>query len=217
MILFYYYHIPKTGGNYINKLFRLFTRKLNAKRFDYNNSKNITIKQPLLEIDFKEIEEACNQYEYIFVHHHHGYRSLKHYQQELTKLKDKLVNRGDSMYIISSVREILPYWNSRLNFHLQKGKTVNINQYLHSHHNHNHQVKYLLYNTLIQQKNEKLPEISINNVLDILKLVDIWFRTDKLHQFNDFLEMKISKKLNIPSDEIINKSVKKVDLTPIKT
>ena len=86
MKIYYYYHIPKTGGSSMLDFLKFLSHNLpNSKLYDFtalkqNNPKNI---------DFNKIlsTENIRQYDYIFIHHHHGYYGLMHYENILIEKK----------------------------------------------------------------------------------------------------------------------------------
>jgi len=72
MKIYYYYHIPKTGGTSMFSFLKFLSRNLpNSKLYDFNGLNGTT---DIQNIDFNKILsiENITQYDYIFIHHHHG-------------------------------------------------------------------------------------------------------------------------------------------------
>lgn len=88
MKIYYYYHIPKTGGTSMLSFLDYLSQNLpNSKLYNFNSWNNIT--NIPKNIDFNEIlsTENIRKYDYIFIHHHHGYYGLMHYENILIKKK----------------------------------------------------------------------------------------------------------------------------------
>ena len=99
MIVYYYFHVPKTGGTSMVHFFKHLTKKLpKSKLYNFDGkegdsayleriqlkekstSKWYTKHPNVFNIKLKKLLlQNTNQYDYIFVHHHHGYRH--HHQQ----------------------------------------------------------------------------------------------------------------------------------------
>ena len=98
MKIFYYYHIPKTGGSSIGRFLRFLSFNVpNSKLYNFNRGHKLL--RRLVEvsndipknIDFNRLLSLDNisQYDYIFIHHHHGYCGLMEYEDILIKKKKK--------------------------------------------------------------------------------------------------------------------------------
>ena len=120
MRIIYYYHIPKTGGSTIKFNLKKISSKLPYSKF-YNFFEPVVhFNQGIspLKIDFNKILSKKNieKYENIFIHHHHSYEAIMVYQNILIKKKKELEDKGHTFIIFSSVRDVLAFNNSRINF-----------------------------------------------------------------------------------------------------
>lgn len=190
MKIYYYYHIPKTGGQSILKFFKFLSHNLpNSKLYNFyinldkNNPKNI---------DFNEILSTENilKYDYIFIHHHHGYYGLMHYENILIEKKKELEINGHILKIFTTIRDILSFNNSRLNFIKYKcGWDGNKSDFLENQIHWNIQTKYFFFchhgeyprgEITIDIINNKLTE---NNIKKISEVVDIFIETKNISNF----------------------------------
>tara|TARA_Y100000816_G_scaffold103938_1_gene72495 strand:+ start:2992 stop:3741 length:750 start_codon:yes stop_codon:yes gene_type:complete len=237
MKIYYYYHIPKTGGLSILAFFKFLSHNLpNSKLYDFTHSKN---EENPKNIDFNKIlsTENIRQYDYIFIHHHHGYYGLMHYENILIEKKKELEINGHTIKIFTTIRNVLSFNNSRFNYIKDKcGYKGNKNDYLTNQNYWNVQTKYFFFchhgpnprgEITIDVINKELTE---NNILRLSNIVDIFIETINLSKFIDTMSKYFnlnydykSKKntnnhsiiLNDNAEEILNNN--KLDCFLLKT
>ena len=191
MKIYYYYHIPKTGGTSINEFLKFLVHNLpNSKLYNFTafNQKNPK------NIDFNEIISTNNikKYDYIFIHHHHGFYGLMHYEKILIEKKKELEINGHTLKIFTTIRDVLSFNNSRLNFLKDIcGWKGNKSDFLEKQIHWNIQTKYFFFchhgpnprcEITIDVINKELTE---NNILRLSNIVDIFIETINLSKFID--------------------------------
>jgi hypothetical protein len=227
MIVYYYFHVPKTGGTSMVHFFKHLTKKLpksilynfDGKEADPQYIQRLDINPPLncrwcskrsnvFNIKLKKILlRNTNKYEYIFIHHHHGYRGLMNYKDILLNIKQTLETKGHSMKIFTTIRDVVSFNNSRLNYGIRLGYQRTKEDFLNSNAMFNHQTKYLFYGQLILQQNK--PNITKKQIDDLEKLIDIFIETKNITSFMDTL----TNKLNISYNSTHKKNVTKHKIT----
>jgi hypothetical protein len=213
MKIYYYYHIPKTGGTSIASFLKFLSNKLqNSKLYNFNACNDI--KRIPKNIDFNKIlsRENIKKYDYIFIHHHHGYYGLMHYKNILIEKKKELENNGHTMKIFTTIRDVLSFNNSRLNYIKDKcGWNGNKSDFLTNEIHWNIQTKYFFFchhgicpkgELTIDILNNKLTE---NNIIKISDVVDIFIETKNVTKFIDTMSKYFNLNYNSKSKKNVNK------------
>ena len=147
MKIFYYYHISKTGGTSIVDFFKYIVENVpNCILYDYSDWDKLTPNQKDINFDVILNDDNIKKYDYIFIHHHHGYHGLMHYKNLLIKRKKELKSNGHDLKIFTTIRDVLSFNNSRINYLIKKGlRRANINNFLTNEIHYNVQTKYLFF------------------------------------------------------------------------
>jgi len=216
MKIYYYFHIPKTGGTSMLHFLQYLSNKIpKSKLYNFNcqnteNPKNI---------DFINIlsNENIKKYDYIFIHHHHGHHGLMHYEEFLINKKKQLLRNGHSMKIFTTIRNVLSFNNSRLNYIKDKcGWKGNKNDFLTNEIHWNIQSKYFFFchhganfkgNITSDIVNKKLTK---QNILKIGNVVDIFIDVNNVSNFIN--TMAKSFNLKYDSTKIKNKNKHAISL-----
>ena len=146
MKIYYYYHISKTGGSSVVEFFKHIARTIpKCKFYNYNDWDRLTPTPK--DIDFESILCPTHaKFDYIFIHHHHGYHGLMHYKEYLARKKQELANDGHTMKIFTTIRDVVEFNNSRLNYIRNKwGWSGNRIDFLTDDTHFNIQTKYLFF------------------------------------------------------------------------
>jgi len=172
------------------KFLRFLSQKLpNSKLYDFTSSNN----NPK-NIDFNKIlsTENIRKYNYIFIHHHHGYNGLMHYENILIEKKKELEINGHTLKIFTTIRDVLSFNNSRLNFIKDRcGWNGNKSDFLTNHIHWNVQTKYFFFCHHGEWPRGKItPDIinnklTYNNILKLSDVVDIFIETKNIDKFID--------------------------------
>jgi hypothetical protein len=213
MKIYYYYHISKTGGTSIAEFLKFLVHNLpNSKLYNLNSWNDI--RDIPKNIDFNKIlsTENIRQYDYIFIHHHHGYYGLMHYENILIEKKKELEINGHTLKIFTTIRDVLSFNNSRLNFIKDKcGWKGNKSDFLTNQRNWNVQAKYFFFchhgenprgEITIDVINNKLTE---NNILKLSDVVDIFIETKNVTNFIDNMSKHFNLNYNSKKQKNINK------------
>ena len=119
--------------------------KNSFKFIDYNDWNKLTPNQKDINFDVILNNDNIKKYDYIFIHHH-GYHGLMHYKNLLIKRKKELKSNGHDLKIFTTIRDIVSFNNSRINYLINKGIwRGNINNFLTNNIHYNIQTKYLFF------------------------------------------------------------------------
>lgn len=199
MKIYYYYHVPKTGGSSVFRLFKkIKNQNKNTKLYDFNSYDNI--KNNPYNINFDEVfsKDNIKKYDVIFIHHHHGYHGLFHYKNILKNKIEELRSMGHTFTLFTTFRNVLSFNLSRINYLKQIGYHLDKKTFLNQDTHYNIQAKYLLFchqgewpkgnlthDVIKQNLNKK-------NITEILSLMDYIVETKNLNKFI----IKLSQELN---------------------
>jgi hypothetical protein len=214
MKIYYYYHIPKTGGSSMFHFFKFLSHNLpNSKLYDFRTKKNLNENNPK-NIDFNKIlsTENIRQYDYIFIRHHHGYYGLMHYENILIEKKKELELNGHTIKIFTTIRGVLSFNNSRLNYIKDKcGWKGNKSDFLEKQIHWNVQTKYLFFCHHGERPRGKITtdiinnKLTINNILKLSDVVDIFIETKNVSKFIDTMSKYFNLNYNSKSQKNKNK------------
>ena len=153
MRIYYYYHISKTGGTSMADFFAYASQNIpRCVLYEYNDWDKLAAMPKDIDFDTILSDDNLVKYDYIFIHHHHGYHGLMMYKEYLMKRKEELKGRGHSMKILTTIRDVLPLNNSRINYLLTSASahdahgrrwTGNLTDFLTDERHFNIQTKYL--------------------------------------------------------------------------
>ena len=159
----------------------------NSVVYDYNDWDKLPPNPK--DIDFDRIlsEDNVSKYDYIFIHHHHGYRGLLHYREYLIRKKEELKRRGHRMKIFTTIRDVVSFNNSRLNYLRNARKWKGgIADFLTNEIHFNVQTKYLLFcwhgewPSTIDVVNEEVNEKNIDKLAEV---IDLFVEISHLSEF----------------------------------
>lgn len=181
MKIFYYYHISKTGGTSVLNFFNYIVENIsNCVLYDYNDWDKLESEPKEINLDEVLVND---KYDYMFIHHHHGYHGLAKYKDYLVKKKNELKNSGHTMKIFTTVRDIVSFNNSRLNYLINTDRWVGtIHQFLENEIHFNIQTKYLL-NNWHGEWSYKSQEISLQNIDELNEVIDLFLNISQLSKF----------------------------------
>lgn len=213
MIIIYFYHIPKTAGNYIYKNLQKILQTEDSKTYNFYDGpllkKQGKYSVPQTRIDWekvpqtytpnsdKKIKEISDfiknipklEHEYVLVHHHNGYCGLKDISVELRKSMNIINSDNGTFYLFTCLREIIPWINSHINFCVQIGINHSVESHLTNSKTQNYQSKYLLYNSSFWENDI---EISKEEVLETLPIINKIY-TDNLDEIKTDLSRIMGK------------------------
>lgn len=213
MKVYYYYHIPKTGGTSVYDLFEVVAKeKTNSVIYNFNSSDDITSEPKSIDFDRILSAENVKKYDYIFIHHHHGYHGIMHYKDILIKRKQELESIGSTMTIFTTVREIMSFNNSRFNYLIDECNWEGDKQdFLTDEMHFNVQSKYFFFShhgewpqgdVTIEDVNDKLTE---ENILSLKSVIDIFVETKDLSRFMKDMCETLNIHYNVEERKNINK------------
>lgn len=198
MKIYYYYHIPKTGGSSIKFFFNILNNKIpNSKIYDFYNDNKV--EHQIINLEEILSLENIEKYDYIFIHHHHGYYGLMKYENILNKKKKELKEKGHTIKIFTTIRDILSFNNSRINFSNKLGFNSQKHKYLKNENNLNIQSKYFFFG-LPRNKisSEEMKEkLTKTNILKISDVVDFFVETKNVTKFIDIMCNYFNVKYNL--------------------
>ena len=202
MRVHYYYHISKTGGTTVVDFFKHILKIIpRSVLYDFNDWNNLRPTQK--DIDFDKILARDNlaKYDHIFIHHHHGYRGLMHYKDYLCAKKKELARDGHTMKIFTTIRDVVSFNSSRLNYLINTGRwTGPVSDFLTDEIHFNIQTKYLLFcwhgewpigegPITIDVVNKKVQEKNIDQFADVIDLfVEISHLSDFVKAFAAYFQ-----------------------------
>lgn len=202
MAIIYFYHIPKTGGTYVNQYLKNLSIYLKAKYISfYDNSPNVSYLNKKKYINtFMHLD--LNKH-YIF-HHHHGFPGLKFSYIYLKTLRDKLEQNNIKFIMFTILRDPISRINSSINYN-KKLSNYEIDKYIIS--KNNYICKYLLYNKEYNLYPNIINDISNNNEYNLLlKMISIFsfiIDINEIYKLKDIIEKILNiKLLNMPNNKI---------------
>jgi len=183
MKIFYYYHISKTGGTSVLNFFNYIVENMaNCVLYDYNDWDKLGSEPKEIDLD-KVLALGDDKYDYIFIHHHHGYHGLAKYKDYLVKKKIELSNSGHTMKIFTTIRDIVQFNNSRINYLINTDRWVGtVHDFLKNKIHFNIQTKYLL-NNWHGEWSYKNQEITLQNIDELNEVIDLFLNISQLSKF----------------------------------
>lgn len=204
MKIYYYYHIPKTGGTTILSFFNHLAKNV-PNSILYNFNSWYDIKDSPKNINFVKLlsNDNIKKYDYIFIHHHHGYHGIMYYENILIQKKKELEKNGHTLKIITTIRDVLSFNNSRYNYIKDKCSwNGNTSDFLKKEIHWNIQTKYFFFCLHGEWPKGEITSdvinntLSENNILKISNVVDIFIETKNVSKFIDTM----SKYFNLNYD-----------------
>jgi hypothetical protein len=197
MTVIYFYHIPKTGGSYVNKYLKNLSKSLNMQYVSFYDTSSIISKENINHY-ITTLSTIGNKD--TIIHHHHGYPGMKFAKIYIEALQQKLKEMNNNLYLITVVRDPVRRTYSGINYN----KCINqnaIDNYIKN--KSNYIIRYILYN-----KN-----YVYNNILDekemilfdsIVKMFDYMVDINKISTIRDYLSFILQKKniIQMPPNKI---------------
>ena len=204
MKIIYFYHIPKCGGSYVFNLLKKLSKAVDGEFVSFINLENEK-KNVILDDDLKTFIISLTDYskkEVLFIHHHHGYPGIHELHDQILETRDAIREGGDEMIVISSVRDLLSFSISRVNYMQEKGYDITFQDLIDQPSNHNMISKYLNYNHF-DRWSEDVIQIDVPSLEKSISLFDRIFLMEEMKKLtkylNDFLGTKnitIAKRIN---------------------
>ena len=116
------------------------------------------------------------------------------YKDKLLEIKETLESNGHTMKIITTIRDVVSFNNSRLNYGIRLGYQRTKEDFLNANEMFNHQTKYLFYGQLILQQDK--PLLRKKQIDNLDKLIDIFIETKNISSFMDTLANKLDISYN---------------------
>lgn len=139
------------------------------------------------EIDLDVVVRSClrDKIEHAFIHHHHGYEGLVESAALLRRSKEELLARGHDMRIFTTIRDVVDFNTSRLNYLRQRqGLALTQKDFLENEVHFNVQTKYFLKNWFGEWSHLQIPRNVARAKLDELaEIVDLFVDVSKLTEF----------------------------------
>ena len=192
--IIYFYHIGKTGGNFIKRNLIKVSKQLNTKFYDfYEPNENITDKKiennKLKLKNFIRNIPNINE-KYIILQHHHNYGGIDDIYQYIIDMKKRL-NKEYRFYLFTIVREPLSHISSLVNY-----VKNNLN------------VQNASFNNLIQEKKYNLQSSYILYGNNSNKPVDIYLLKKYLLLFNKIFVIENIADIQIELKKILGQNIK---------
>ena len=141
----------------------------------------------------------------MFIWHHHGYSGLMESKDKILSEKKRLKSLGHTLKIITTVREILPFCTSRINYLKNECgfRDLTKETYLTNNMHFNIQTKYFMYNIFGEHLHEhkekhiveKVNKVDKNDILNLSSVIDLFIETKNINIFKE--KFLIFLKLNI--------------------
>jgi hypothetical protein len=188
MKIFYYFHVSKTGGTSVVDFFKhVAERKPACRFFDFNLWQTVTAMTRATEIDLDVVVRSClrDNIELAFIHHHHGYTGLVESAALLRRSKEELLARGHDMRIFTTIRDVVDFNTSRLNYLRQRqGLALTQKDFLENEVHFNVQTKYVLKNWFGEWSPlQVLRNVARANLDEVAEIVDLFVDVSKLTEF----------------------------------
>jgi hypothetical protein len=197
--IIYFYHIGKTGGNFVKTNLIKVSKKLNIKFYDFYdqnkgiNNKKIENNKHKLKNFIRNIPKMKDKY--IILQHHHNYGGIDDIYQDIIDMKKKL-NKEDKFYLFTIVREPISHISSLVNYAKNNLNNTNFTfDNLINNNRFNIQSSYILYG------NNSNKSVDINLLKKYLSLFDKIYTIEEIKEIPKDLKRIFNKNIYWNSDE----------------
>lgn len=200
MTVIYFYHIPKTGGTYVNTYLKQLAVSLNAEYISFYDSK--TVLSPSNITHYVNKLKNINPNKITIIHHHHGYPGMHYSITYIEKLRQMLKKVDKRLYLFTVIRDPIERAWSGINYNKCIEEISKKNYILKK---SNYIIRYILYNKHFDRY--QLNKGKLQSFYKIIKIFDNIFNIKHIHM----IQRIISHLLNKPS--IIQMPTYKINTT----
>lgn len=197
--IIYFYHIGKTGGNFVKTNLIKISNKLNTKFYNFFEPNKVTTDQQIEKNKLKLKNFIRNipkmNQKYIILQHHHNHGGIDDIYQDIIDMKKRL-KKEDRFYLFTIVREPLSHISSLVNY---VKNNLNIKDFtfdnLINNNIYNIQSSYILYG------NNSNKPVDINLLKEYLSIFDKIYNIEEIKDIPRDLKRIFNKNIYWNYDE----------------